>query len=296
MSLTLLDADLMRRIDRLVAMPGRSGGSAGPGARRGPRLGAGMELADYRAYVPGDDLRQLDWNAYARLDRPYLRRFVEEQGATLHILIDCSASMAAGQPSKLDFARRLAAALGYAALSGMDQLRLGAFPETPAQAGRALRGRGATMALLDLLGRLEAGGRMGLEEAVRRHAAAHRQRGPMILIGDLWDADWQAGLAAAPSMGYDLAVIQVLAPEEIDPESAGAMSGPLSLVDSESGERLAIQADADGIIRYRAALAAREAEVAAWCRVRRVSFVAVRSDGDPAGVVLGPLRRAGLLV
>jgi uncharacterized protein (DUF58 family) len=291
----LLEADLMRRIDRLVVMPGRWGGGAGPGARRGPGQGAGMELADYRAYAPGDDLRQLDWNAYARLDRPYLRRFVEDQDATLHLLIDGTASMAAGRPSKLDLARRLAAALGYAALSGMDRVLVDAFPEAPAQAGRALRGRGATATLLDQLGRLEAVGRLELEVAVRRHAAAYRQRGPMILISDLWDADWQAGLGAALSAGYSLAVIQVLAPEERDPASAGAFLGPMRLIDSESGERLDIQADGPGLARYRAALAARESEIAAWCRERRVAFASLASDRDPAEAVLGLLRRRGMV-
>ncbi|MCB9176823.1 MAG: DUF58 domain-containing protein [Caldilineae bacterium] len=295
MSQALLDPELMRRIDRLRVMPGRPGRGVGPGLRPGPRQGGGVELADYRAYAPGDDPRQVDWKAYARLERYFLRLFVEEQAATLHLLIDCSASMAAGRPSKLDFARRLAAALGYAALAGLDEVLIGAFPVAPAGAGRALRGRGATAGLLATLAGLEAGGQADLEAAVRRHAAAARRPGPLLLIGDLWDARWREGASAALAAGYDLALIQVLAPEEREPSLAGLPTGALSLVDSETGERVEIELDGELLERYRIALAEREAEIDAWCRARRLPFAVLTSDRDPGEGVLGLLRQLGLL-
>ncbi len=295
MSDRLLDPELMRRVDRLLAMPGRPGLGAGPGLRRGPRQGGGVELADYRAYAPGDDPRRVDWNAYARLERFFLRLFVEEQAATLHLLVDASASMAFGRPAKLDFAKRLAAALGYAALAGLDQVVLGAFPHAPTSAGRRLRGRGAIAELLRSLTSIEPEGRGTLAPAIRRHAAALRAPGPLILLTDLWDEDWRAGLDATLAAGYPPALIQILAPEERDPAAADLGPGPQRVVDSETGQAVDVEIDGDSLDSYRQALDAREAEIAAWCRARGIPFAPLTSDLDPAEVVLGLLRQVGIV-
>ena len=117
MSEPLLSPDFLRQLDRLDLATCRLQPGRMQGERRGPRRGGGQEFADYRPYTPGDDLRQVDWNAYARMERFFLRLFVEEEDTTLHLLLDASRSMAWGEPTKLDFARRCAAALGYVALS-----------------------------------------------------------------------------------------------------------------------------------------------------------------------------------
>src|SRR3972149_5689609 len=122
----LLSTSFLSTLDRLTLASRRMRVGTFKGERRSPRRGGSVEFADFREYAPGDDFRQIDWNAYARLERLFLRLFVEEEDATIHVLVDASQSMDWGQPSKWTYARRVAAALGYVALVGMDRLVGGA--------------------------------------------------------------------------------------------------------------------------------------------------------------------------
>jgi len=288
----LLTPAMMRRLDRLaVAARGPHAGRM-QGERRGPRQGRSVEFADFRPYAAGDDLRQVDWNAYARLDRFFLKLFVEEEDATVHLLVDTSRSMAWGEPPKLDFARRVAAAVGYVALARLEWLSVAAFDATLAAPSRPARGRGAVGRLVGRLEALEAGGRTDLAGAMARYVASIRRPGPMLVLSDLYDAGWREALRGAVGAGYDLTVVHVLSPEEVMPE----LEGDLRLVDDETGEAVEVSAEGDTLDRYRAALAAWQRQIGAWCRARGVPYVPVTTDVGIEAFVVGGLRRGGVLV
>ena len=117
----MLSEAFLQRLDALqLAMRAPARGGAG-GLRRSRALGSSVEFSDFREYAPGDDLRRVDWNAYARFDRLFLKLFMEEQETTVHILLDCSASMDFGEPSKWEMAQGLAQLLCYMAIRGGDR-------------------------------------------------------------------------------------------------------------------------------------------------------------------------------
>src|SRR5258706_46120 len=118
----LLSADFLTQLERLSLLSRRSFRGRVKGERRSPRKGISVEFSDYRPYGVGDDLRYVDWNVYARLDRLYLKLFVDEEDLCLHLLVDASASMGFGEPSKLDYSARLAGALGFVGLVGLERV------------------------------------------------------------------------------------------------------------------------------------------------------------------------------
>jgi uncharacterized protein (DUF58 family) len=131
---TLLDPKVMRQLEQLELVVRRLNAGRTKGEKRSKRRGTGTEFADYRDYAQGDDPRHIDWNVWGRLDRLFLRVFHEEEDLRLSIHVDTSRSMGYGQPSKLLYAKRLAAALGYTALAAMDRVTLEAGSSGPSGA------------------------------------------------------------------------------------------------------------------------------------------------------------------
>ena len=213
-----------------------------------------MEFADYRTYVHGDDFRYLDWNLYGRLDRLFLKLYEEERELPVRIFLDSSESMTFGEPRKFDFARQVAAAVGYVALSGFDRVSVIPFPDLAARAQsqetnpegtkvlpyeaaargalRSVRGKRSTMEYFRNLTSLTAGGTATLNESLRRGALEARQAGVAVVISDFLDpAGYEPGLTALVGRGFQVDLVQILALEELNPASYG----DLKLVDSETG-------------------------------------------------------------
>src|SRR6187401_788000 len=145
---TVFDEAFLRQLERLLLLmrsPVRGGLKGG---RRSVKRGQSVEFADYRDYSLGDDLRQLDWNVYARLEKLFVKLFVEEEDVTITLLVDASASMASGTPSKLLFAKRAAAALGYIGLSSEDRVALSVIAGRQSRRRTSLRGSGRVFRLL----------------------------------------------------------------------------------------------------------------------------------------------------
>jgi len=295
----LLSRDLMRRLDRLLVLGRRAHPGIMSGERRSPRRGRSVEFADFRQYSPGDDFRQVDWNAYARLERFFLRLFVAEEDTTVHLLIDTSKSMAWGEPKKLDFAKRVAAAIGYVALGSLDHVAVSAAANAAAEGARGslgsrprvFRGRQALPRMFDQLAALTAGGGTDLTASVRRHLAAVRQPGPLIVLSDLYDLSWRRAFRAAIGARCDLTVVHVLSREELDP----TLEGDYRLIDDETGEGVEISADGDAIALYRQQLSSWQGEIGGWCRSRDVLYVPVATDFPLDDFVLEVLRRARVL-
>ena len=289
---TVFDEAFLRQLERLLLLmrsPVRGGLKGG---RRSVKRGQSVEFADYREYTLGDDLRQLDWNVYARLERLFVKLFVEEEDVTVTLLIDASASMATGHPSKLVFAKRAAAALGYIGLASEDRIAVSALTGRVARRRAALRGSGRVFRLLADLSAIEpAGGTTDLVAAARHAAAQLHGRGVIVLLSDLLDPGADRVIRELAATGSELIVLHVLSPDELDPP----LEGDLRLVDTETDERVDITADLATIDAYKDRLAAWKAGFADLAARRRASYVDLASDVNLAELMFAELRRRRVL-
>lgn len=229
----LLDSGFMARLDQLDLISRKILAGKLKGERRSKRRGQSVEFADYRNYVIGDDLRFIDWNIYGRLDRLFLKLFLEEEDLALHILIDMSKSADYGTPNKAMYMKRVAAALGYIGLVNYNRVTVNAMTGTTTTTTGALRGRTRVGPMLDFLSKLEPSGTGNLAETCRRFALANRSKGVCVVLSDFFDKNsFETGLRYVAGGRYDLFVVQLLAPQEIDPD----LSGDLKLVDVEDAD------------------------------------------------------------
>jgi len=285
---TVFDEAFLRQLERLQVLMKQPVRGGLKGGRRSVKRGQSVEFADYRDYTPGDDLRQLDWNVFARLERLFVKLFIEEEDVTATFLIDASPSMAYGQPEKLLFAKRAAAALGYIGLAQEDRVVVASLAGRQARRQPALRGSGRVFRLLANLSAIRpADGPTDLVAAARHAAAMVTGRGIVVLISDLLDPGSERVIRELAATGSELIVLHVLSPDELDPP----LEGDLRLVDVESGEGVDVTIDLAALDEYRARLAAWQASLAELALKRRASYVPLSSDVPLADLVFAELRR-----
>lgn len=289
---TVFDEAFLRQLERLLLLlrsPVRGGLKGG---RRSVKRGQSVEFADYRDYTAGDDLRQLDWNVYARLERLFVKLFVEEEDVTITLLIDASASMASGRPEKLLFAKRAAAALGYIGLASEDRVAVSALGGRASRRQTPLRGSGRVFRLLSNLSAIQpAPGATDLVAAARHAAAQLHGRGVIVLLSDLLDPSADRVIRELAATRSELIVLHILSPEELDP----MLEGDLRLVDAESGEGVDVTADLPTIDAYRARLAEWKQSFADLAARRRASYVDLASDTPLNDLIFAELRRRRVL-
>jgi len=289
---TVFDEKFLRQLERLLLLmrsPVRGGLKGG---RRSVKRGQSVEFADYREYALGDDLRQLDWNVYARLEKLFVKLFIEEEDVTVTLLVDASASMATGHPQKLVFAKRAAAALGYIGLASEDKVSVSALAGRTSRRRAALRGSGRVFRLLADLSAIEpADGPTELVAAARHAAAQLHGRGIVVLLSDLLDPGADRVVRELAATGSELIVMHVLSPDELDPP----LEGDLRLVDTETDDRVDITADLATIDAYKARLAVWKEGFADLAAKRRASYVDLASDVNLAELMFAELRRRRVL-
>lgn len=289
----LFDESFLRKLERLAILSRRAMAGQLQGERRSPKRGQSVEFADFRPYASGDDFRRIDWNAYARLERFFIKLFVEEEDLTVHLLVDTSKSMDWGEPNKLWYAQRAAGALGYIALAGLDRVTVKAFGGgvEGTNGFPSRRGKGQAMALFAYLRSLSAHGRTNLGPSLRSYAAAARQPGPLLLFSDLMDDGWQEGLRALAGRGFDVTVLHLLSPQEVEPQ----LGGDLKLLDSESGQEVEVTVDDDLLERYRQGLHAWREEVNSFCGRRAMHYVPLDTSLPFEELLFALLRQRGVL-
>lgn len=285
---TVFDEGFLRQLERLGVLMKQPVRGGLKGGRRSVKRGQSVEFADYRDYALGDDLRQLDWNVYARLEKLFVKLFIEEEDVTITFLLDASPSMAFGRPEKLLFAKRAAAALGYIALAGEDRVVVTALTGRTARRQGGLRGSGRVFRLLANLSTIQpATGATDLLASARHAAAMLTGRGVIVLLSDLLDQAADRVIRELAATGSELIVLHVLSPDELDPP----LEGDLKLVDSESGEGIDVTVDLATLDDYRARLGAWQEGLADLAAKRRASYVPISSDTPLADLVFAELRR-----
>jgi len=279
----------------------------GGGLREGHRLGAykggQLEFHGHRNYVPGDELRYVDWNSYARLGRPYVKEFAREEAGVLHLLVDATPSMSLGAPSKWTFARRLAALFIHVALASKDVVfvyvfrGVGEFEQFPARGAKG--GIREFLAFLTRCAvaapvaegratqpRLAAG---ALDFAVTQFLRRNPSRGRVIVIGDFWQEESEivSAVSRLSSAGFDASAIHVLAPEELAPEAEGEL---LARSLEEEGE-IELSGGGDFAGRYAAELEAHRRTIEETFKKRGGNYLLERSDTSIERVLIATLRQ-----
>jgi uncharacterized protein (DUF58 family) len=288
----LLDPQFLARLEQLELSSRKIFQGRMKGERRSKRKGQSVEFADYRNYVVGDDLRFLDWNLFARLDRLFLRLFMEEEDLHFYVLIDNSLSMGFGSPTKLHYAKQVAAALGFIGLVNLDRVMIEAFNDTLTQPLPALRGRRSLWRLLEFLDGLEAAGTSDLARSLRSFSIRCSGKGVVVVLSDFMDkAGYEEALRYLVARQMDVYVIQILSQEEIEP----SLSGDLKLVDVEDGDEAEITADGPLLRRYKRNLDAYRAALHDFCVRRGVSCLFTSNQVPFDRLVLHYLRQRGLV-
>jgi len=288
----IFDHEFLKRLDELSIVSRRVGTGQTKGERRTRRKGSGVEFMDYRPYTVGDDLRYVDWNIYSRLDKLLLKLYVEEEDMCLHLLVDGSASMGFGEPSKLDYALQIAAALGYISLTNLERVALGVFSRGTTQALRPMRGRGQILPILDFLAGLEAGGTTALNPSLARYALTSRMPGVAVVLTDLLDPSGYAeGLKALLQRRLEVFVLHVVSEEELAPR----LTGDLTLVDAEEGIPREVSMNRWAIERYQERLRGHFEEAERFCARHGIDYLRTSTAVPFAELILRHLRRGGFL-
>ncbi len=291
------DLSLCSRL-RFVTHRRRRGGTWGE--RRSTRRGAGIEFADYRDYTPGDDPRRVDWNLYARLDRPYVRLFEEEEDLAVTVVLDGSGSMGWEAPeadgagaARWPMALRLSTALGAIALLKGDALRgMLLRGDSIAAAWPRARGRAAVPRWTNWIADLTPGGSSNLGAALKALAQRPIRPGLLLLLTDGYDpAGLRAGITALAARGHEVALLHLLTPEEIDPE----LHGDLRLVDVETEAQREITVDGARLAAYRRHFEAWQADLRKLAGQHRGRYALLRTDMALQRLLLEELRRADIL-
>jgi uncharacterized protein (DUF58 family) len=293
---TIFDETFMRRLERLSLIARRVRAGRGKGERRSTKRGASVEFADYRDYTPGDDLRRLDWRVYARLERPFIKLFEEEEDQTVHLLLDGSGSMDWPERdetlNKWHFARKLVAALGYIALAGGDRLTVTHLAESGPHTWGPYRGRGQIHALLRHLADLAAAGPTDLNATLRRFTLARQRVGLLFLISDLLAPEgYERGLAALGSAGHEANILHLLSPDEIAP----TLGGDLRLHDIETGLTQEFTIDAGLRQLYRHHFETWRSDIERYCFKHDMNYVTLETSLAFDAVILGFLRQRGFV-
>ncbi|QDU57700.1 DUF58 domain-containing protein [Aeoliella mucimassa] len=289
---SLLEPELMNQLERMELVSRKIFRGRMKGERRSKRKGQSVEFADFRNYVAGDDLRMLDWNLYARLDKLIVKLFLEEEDLHFFTLIDASPSMGFGDPSKLQYAKQLAAALGFIGLIRSDRVVIESLGQSAQKRGPVLRGRRSVWRMLDTLAEIEPDQNISLADGVKRFCLRNPGKGIIVLITDLMDKQgYESALRYLVARQMDVYVMHVLSQEEIDPD----VKGDLKLVDCEDQDEAEITVSAPLLARYKKTLDAFTRGAQDYCSRRGMNYLLAHNRLPVKDLMSNYLRKRGLV-
>lgn len=287
----LLSPELLARLERLELVSRKIFRGRMKGERRSKRKGQSVEFADFRNYVPGDDLRFIDWNLYARLDKLFLKLFMEEEDLHFYTLIDASGSMGFGEPTKLEYAKQLAAALGFVGLCRADRVMIEQLSSRGVQAP-VLRGRRSLWRMLEHLDTIEAGENVSLLEGVKSFCLRNTGKGILVLISDLMDKQgFESALRLLVSLRMDVYVVHLFSQEELEPD----LKGDVKLIDCEDADVAEVTVGRPLLDRYRQTLATFVQSARDFCGRRGMVHLMTSTNRPVEQLVTSYLRQRGLV-
>jgi len=262
------------------------------GERKSKRRGSSVEFAEHRNYTVGDDLRHIDWNVYGRLDKLFLKLFLEEEDLHVYTLLDTSLSMNFGTPTKLHYGKQVAAALAFIGLVNHDRVILDTFASKLDQGIPSVRGRSQMWRVIQYLEHLASSGESDLKSASREFAIRHASKGVVVVISDFLDKHgYEDALRYLLARNMDIYVIHLLSQEEVEPE----LVGDLRLVDVEDDEIAEITMSAPLLKRYKDNLNAFVGGLKEWCTKRGITYIFTTNQYPFDKLILNYLRERGLV-
>jgi uncharacterized protein (DUF58 family) len=288
----LLDPEFLHKLEQLELVSRKIFVGRMKGERKSRRRGSSVEFAEHRTYTSGDDLRHIDWNVYGRLDKLFLKLFLEEEDLHVYTMLDTSMSMDFGSPTKLRYGKQVAAALAFIGLVNHDRVLVDTFSARLEQGLHGIRGRSQMWRVVQYLDRLQPTGTSDLTAADREFAIRHAGKGVVVVVSDFLDKrGYQEALRYLLARNMDIYVVHVLSQEEVNPE----LVGDLRLVDAEDGDFAEITMSAPLIKRYKDTLNAFVGGIKEWCTSRGITYIFTTNQFPFDKLILNYLRERGLV-
>lgn len=288
----LLDPEFLHKLEQLELVSRKIFVGRMKGERKSKRRGSSVEFADHRNYSIGDDLRHIDWNVYGRLDKLFLKLFLEEEDLHVYSMLDTSLSMDFGDPTKLHYGKQIAAALAFIGLVNQDRVVLETFSTGLDSGMPSVRGRSQMWRVVQYLDGLKASGESNLTKAAKAFAIKHAGKGVVVVISDFLDKHgYEEALRYLLARNMDIYVVHVLSQEEVEPE----LAGDLRLVDAEDADEAEITVSAPLLRRYKENLNAFVGGLKDWCTKRGITYIFTTNQNPFDKLILNYLRERGLV-
>lgn len=288
----LLDSEFLHRIERLTLINKTAKKGQYSGKRKSKQQGSSIEFADYRSYTPGDDFRQIDWNAFARHEKLFLKTFFDEQELHISIYLDISKSMDFGSPKKIEKAIQIAAALGYISLHNFDRLSIYSFDNKINSKLLSIMGKGKTHQLFSFLNTLKVAEEGSLNQALAAGKATLGKPGISFIISDfLFEDGYEKGINFIHAANQEVVLIQILYDEERDP----LIEGDIRLIDSETKHNKELTVTSYLLDEYKKMLKDYNDSLIKYAFNRGMSFLSVNSETEIEQVIFKIFKNSGLI-
>ncbi|HLG70023.1 MAG TPA: DUF58 domain-containing protein [Chloroflexota bacterium] len=292
MPASFLDPALLRRLERLALVSRKRVAHQIKGERRSIQRGSSMNFVDYREYAPGDDIGQIDWNVYGRLDHLVVKLFEDEQNVTVHLLVDNSKSMDWGEPNKLRLALQLAGSLGYIGLSNFDRVQCATFSDTIGAGFGPAKGQREGHQMFDYLSRVEAAGQTDFEASLKAYALQNRRPGLAVIFTDLLShSSFESGVKHLLERRYEVALVHILAPAEVNP----GIGGDMKLIDRETGRFVDVTLNQRALNMYRERYNGWTSAIEGFCARHSILYEGIESSEPLDKLLFQTFRRKGLV-
>lgn len=289
---SLFDDEFQRKLETLAIVSRRVFAGRQRAERRTKKQGSGIEFADHRDYVPGDDFRFVDWNVYQRFGRLLVRLYEEEEDLSIYFIVDCSRSMGFGRGVKFDQARRLCAALAYVGLANLDRVTVVGAGDTVEARMPTARGKGQIFKVFRFLNGLQPDSGTDLGEALRVFVNQYKRRGLAVLISDLYDPNgFERGINVLRYNRFEPYVLHVVDPEEANPK----IEGDVRITDCETGDEREVTVTAQLLEQMRTAVETYQSEIESYCSKNRVPYFRADARQPFDEQILRVFRRGGFL-
>lgn len=288
----LLDEKFLKKLKTLSLVTKKYLVSRGEGRKLSSRRGGSIEFSDHRKYSPGDEYRYVDWSIYGRSGKLFVKEFSREEELLVHFIIDQSLSMSAGEPQKLFFAKQLAAALSFVALSTGNRVKTAYFHDNSLAVSRAFTGPKMIYRVLETLQEAEPSGATRIGRTIDAFLKTSREKGLVVLLSDLLDEEEPMGkVAELASRGYDAAVIHVLSHSELNP----SVKGEVELFDMETGKTRRMFVTESELAAYRKEMQDFIDRWRKFCLNHKIRYYQAVAEEDVEAFVVKFLRKGGLL-
>ncbi|MBR4986179.1 MAG: DUF58 domain-containing protein [Proteobacteria bacterium] len=290
--MALFDEAFLKKIEYLYVMSKKVFTGRLRAERKTRKVASGIEFADHRNYAPGDDFRALDWRVYGRTEKLLVRLFEEKEDLMIYFLIDCSKSMQFADEAKLNYAKQMAAALGYIGLCNQDHVSFLAFNDKVIERLPPTSGRGQIFKIFNFLEKLKSDGATSFEDAFKTFASENRRRGVAVVISDFYNpGGYEKALNFLHYQQFETYVVHVVDEREFDLK----VHGDVSLVDEETGEQVDLTMTPSLMNQYRKAFDALCLRMESYCVARRMLYFRTPVSTPFDEIVLKVFRAGGFL-